>query len=95
MGEIIKEKIQAWAFPMLIAALAFFLVQTYTTIQDINAKVDAFIIDNTALKVQMIQVDSRLQDLETYQKDNQEWIRDWLEEYQGAVEWAKKNSPEG
>lgn len=93
--EDIKLKVQNLVWPILIAIIGFFLVQTYSTIQEINAKVDTFMLETTAIKVEMIEFRQEIRDLQEYKKDNEAWIKSWLEEYQGAVQWAKKNSPDG
>ena len=93
MTDQAKQKFQSFLYPVLAAGLSFFLFQTYKTLQDIDAKVDAFIIDSTELRVRQVENERRLLLLEDYVKENEAWVKRWLEDYQGAVEWAKKNAP--
>jgi cell division protein FtsL len=101
MTDQIKDKLQTLFAPIAIAVLGFFLVQTYMDIKAIREKVDTFNaaiilnnsrIEHTNSRINDLQKD--VEELNTYTKDNDAWIRGWLEQYQGAVEWAKKNAPE-
>jgi hypothetical protein len=89
----IREQVNNLAAPVLLTVVGFFLVQTYITIQKIEAKMDTYRSDLATLTTMIVAQQKQIEDLERYQKENDNWIRAWLEKYQGAVEWAKKNTP--
>lgn len=89
MGEDIKDKVSGWILPILGAVIGFFLVQTYTTVQDISAKMNLYALDVAAVKSEQIRIKEDIMELKAYKISNEAWIRKWLEENQGAIDYIK------
>ena len=92
MTEKLKEQLSGIAAPVLMTVVGFFLIQTYLAINRIEVKLDANQSELARLKQVVMTQEAEIRELRRYTRENDEWIRAWLEKYQGAVEWAKKNS---
>jgi len=88
--SVIKDKIASWILPVFSAIIGFFLVQTYMTVQDISTKMNLYALDVVTIKIEQEKMKSDIIKLEAYQLSNEAWIRKWLEQNQGAVDYIKE-----
>lgn len=88
MPEDTQNKIKALAYPALISIVGFGMMQIFFDIKDVKSKVTTF---NSSINqnTQEIQgIERRLGVLERKDEDRQVWVRDWIERWQSAVDWA-------
>ena len=98
-----KGNIKEILFPILLSIIGFvfgfLLIQATSGINELNEKMDLYMsysIGNTETNkhqdFRLNSIESRVMSLEDRNKSRDEWVQNWIEEWQGTLSWAKKKS---
>ena len=88
MPEDTQNKIKALAYPALISIVGFGMMQIFFDIKEVKSTVTNF---NTAINQNtndLRTLQKRIEVLEKKEVIQQTWVRDWIERWQSAVDWA-------
>jgi hypothetical protein len=100
----VKRALSVWLLPAVVTIVGMLLMQRLTVLEDRLNEINLGTIKNQEMIIELMSrmndkddeielIRQELQELRDHDRANDLWIRDWLERYQGAVNWAKKNNP--
>jgi|GEM_PF-4803994 len=88
MPEEIQNKLKSFAYPILISIVGFLMTQIFFDIKDVQSKVNTFNNSINKNTQEIKGIERRVEILERKDEERQLWVRDWIERWQSAVDWA-------
>lgn len=92
MSEATKSTISGIIYPILLAIIGFFLVQTYNELKEIQVTLNTFLIKSASVNTRVeknesaiLYLDEKIKELDKYNRERDVWVRNWLEQYQPLI----------
>lgn len=90
MSEETKSAIQGYIIPIMLSVIGVIAMQLVAIGNDIVENVEDLTIKVESLNGRLEHNTSDIIKLQISESDRVEWVRDWIEDNQGAVDWAKE-----
>ena len=99
MSDMDKTKLSDMVTKGLLGIVTFFLVQQYYMMSDMKGKIDTFYGKQVEVLVTLSNLSDKInsnafqiEKLKQYNINKDEWIREWTETHQSALDWAIRES---